>query len=108
MIIFGSRGRIVKKAEGNFYCPNCREDREYQKKRSASYFTLFFIPLFQIRNHGEFIECQHCKSKYQPGILEYSREELDALSKPWVCSNCNNSNPSEYLECLNCGQARAN
>jgi len=107
MIIFGTRGRLIKKGEGNFYCPSCKETQEYQLKRSASYFTLFFIPLFQIRNHGEIVECQNCKTIYKPDILNYSREELEALNKPWVCPNCNNSNPIEYDECLNCGFARA-
>ncbi len=107
MIIWGSRGRLIKKGEGNFFCPNCKEDRDYILKRSASYFTLFWVPLFQIKNHGEFVECQHCESSYQSNILKYSREELTALTKPWVCKNCNNSNPSEYKDCLNCGLARA-
>jgi len=71
MIILGSRGREVEVSSGQFHCPKCGASRLYKRKRRANYFTLYFIPLFQIENLGEVIECQTCRQIYKPDILNY-------------------------------------
>lgn len=69
MIVMGSKDRIIDLGEGRFYCPNCGVVRSYARKRSARYFTLYFIPLFQVENKGEFIECRVCGYLYPPEVL---------------------------------------
>ncbi len=39
-------------------------------------FTLYFIPLFETKNLGEFVKCQVCKSGFDPKILEPSNQAL--------------------------------
>jgi hypothetical protein len=69
MIIFGSRNRIKEVARGVFLCPFCRSRQPYVLKRAGQYFTLYFIPLFQIKNLGEFVECQNCAKTFNPEVL---------------------------------------
>jgi len=71
MIIWGTRGREIELSAGQFHCPKCDVTRPYKQKRVAQYFTLFFIPLFQIKNLGEFVECQFCHQTYKPEVLSY-------------------------------------
>jgi predicted RNA-binding Zn-ribbon protein involved in translation (DUF1610 family) len=71
MIIWGSRGREIELSSGQFHCPKCDTIRQYKHKRAAKYFTLYFIPLFQTENLGEFVECQFCHQTYKPEVLNY-------------------------------------
>jgi hypothetical protein len=71
MIIWGSKGRQMKLGSGDFNCPKCQAKRPYNHMRSTLYFTLYFIPLFRMRNLGEYIECQTCKQGFQMEILQY-------------------------------------
>jgi hypothetical protein len=71
IIIFGLRGRQIELASGQFFCPSCDTTRRYKHKRAADYFTLFFIPLFQVRNRGEYIECQTCQKAFKPEVRHY-------------------------------------
>ena len=40
--------------------------RPYKQKRVSKMFTLYFIPLFETKNLGEFVECQVCRSGFDP------------------------------------------
>lgn len=71
MIIWGSKGREIELSSGQFYCPKCDTTRPYKHKRLAKYFTIYFIPLFQIENLGEYIECQVCHQTFKPEVLDY-------------------------------------
>jgi hypothetical protein len=73
MIVMGSKDRTIDLGEGRFYCPNCGVVRIYIRRRSARYFTLYFIPLFQVENKGEFVECKTCGYIYPPEILTGQR-----------------------------------
>jgi predicted RNA-binding Zn-ribbon protein involved in translation (DUF1610 family) len=73
MIIWGSKGKEKTIAEGQFYCPQCRTSRPYRHKKVAKYFTLYFIPLFETKNLGEYIECQWCFTTFRTEVLHYSR-----------------------------------
>jgi hypothetical protein len=80
IIIFGTRGREVEVGAGTFHCPRCVAEREYVRKRVGTYFTLFFIPLFRVKDHGELVECRTCHQKYEPTVLDY--RPVDALPVP--------------------------
>ena len=69
MIIWGFRTIFRKIAEGVFHCPQEDSDRPYHLKVAQRFFTLFFIPLIPLKKHGEVVECQSCKSKYDPSVL---------------------------------------
>ncbi len=69
MIIFGTKGRIKEVGSGQFVCPRCRAMRLYKRKHAARYFTLYFIPVFKIKDLGEFVECQTCGGTFQTAVL---------------------------------------
>ena len=54
MIIWGSKGKQKELAQGKFFCPKCNTIRPYKHKRVSRHFTLYFIPLFETQNLGEF------------------------------------------------------
>lgn len=79
MIFFGSKSRQREIASGEFDCPNCQEKRNYKQMRSSVFFTLYFIPIFPIRQLGEFVECGSCSQAFQLDVLNYelpSEQEL--------------------------------
>ena len=81
IIILGTKVRVIELSAGKFYCPNCNSRRPYKLKRYAKYFTLFFIPLFQIKNLGEKIECQTCGMSFKPTVLEHTPKIQTAPAK---------------------------
>ena len=70
MIIWGSKGKEKVVAEGQFYCPQCRTIRPYIHKRVSRYFTLYFVPLFETKLLGEYIECEVCCTPFKVEVLE--------------------------------------
>ena len=75
MITYGYQPKVVEISSGYFNCPNCNTQRSYKHKRLARYFTIFSIPLFQIKNFGEFIECQGCFKPFNFDVLEYDHQQ---------------------------------
>lgn len=69
MVIWGLRWRDKTKSEGTFFCPHCGQMRPYQLKRPGYYFSLFFIPLLRVWKRSDVVECQVCKSRFDPGVL---------------------------------------
>jgi hypothetical protein len=76
MLIWGSKGKEKELSQGQFFCPKCNDLRPYKQKRVSKMFTLYFIPLFETKNLGEFVECQVCKSGFDPQILEPNNQTM--------------------------------
>ena len=72
MIIFGTKGRSIKMDSGEFHCPNCNDNRVYNKKYVQDWFTLYFIPTFPVGSKkNEHIECEECSSIYHLDVIDY-------------------------------------
>ena len=71
MIIWGSKGREIEQERGPFHCPQCQAGQEYRRMRVSTYFTLYFIPLFETTHHGDYIECVGCLGQFKPEVLSY-------------------------------------
>jgi hypothetical protein len=71
MIIWGWRGREIQIGSGRFNCPQCDGERSYEQTEVATYFTLYFIPIFRTQTHGQFVKCRTCSQVYRPEILDY-------------------------------------
>ena len=56
-------------SSGSFHCPSCGVTRHYKRMRAGRYFSLYFIPLFRVKDMGEYVECQTCKHIYRPEVL---------------------------------------
>lgn len=76
MLIWGSKGKEKELSRGQFFCPKCNNLRPYVQKKVSKMFTLYFIPLFETQNLGEFVECQVCQSGFDPKILEPNNQSL--------------------------------
>jgi hypothetical protein len=72
MIIWGWKGREIVQGYGQFHCPQCRTQTEYQEIRVATYFTLYFVPLWETEHHGNYIQCLDCQQQYRPEVLHAS------------------------------------
>ncbi len=68
--ILGARDRTIEVAAGYFFCPACGRLRRYTRRRLARYFTLYFLPIFQLEALGEMIQCQACQGTYRVEDLE--------------------------------------
>jgi hypothetical protein len=62
-----------------FFCPKCDNVRPYKLKRASIDFTFYFIPLFEIGGHDEYVVCQVCKKGFNPKILHPSNQHLFRL-----------------------------
>lgn len=81
MIIWGTKGRIKDIGSGQFLCPKCQAIRMYKHKQAGRYFTLYFIPLFKIKDLGEFIECQTCGGTFKTAVLQLM-DKVKAAATP--------------------------
>lgn len=54
---------------GQFACPNCGGDREYQHRTGRRFFTLFFLPVIPLDKVGEVVQCQTCRKRFDPVVL---------------------------------------
>ena len=79
MLIWGSKGREKELSRGQFFCPMCNTERPYLHKKVSKMFTLYFIPLFETTNLGEFVQCQTCKSGFDPKVLEPGNQSMFRL-----------------------------
>lgn len=73
-IIWGSKGKKSTIGKGQFFCPSCRAMRPYEHVKVGKYFTLYFVPLFETKNLGEYVECQVCSNAFKPEVLSLSRQ----------------------------------
>ncbi|HLV74838.1 MAG TPA: hypothetical protein VKY91_18830 [Vulgatibacteraceae bacterium] len=71
LIIFGWRVVFFTLSRGTFHCPNCGGDRAYRRRQGRNFFTLFFIPVIPLtKAGGEIVECDSCKGRWHPGVLD--------------------------------------
>lgn len=76
MIIWGSKGREIVESEGSFFCPECHKEANYLLKRVGQYFTFYFIPIFQTKKLGRFVECKSCNNQFKEKVLNYRPKKL--------------------------------
>jgi hypothetical protein len=63
---------------GQFHCPQCGGDREYEHRRGRRFFTLFFLPVIPLDKVGEVVRCKTCRTRFNPVVL--SRPTVAQLS----------------------------
>ena len=69
-IIWGWRGRESEAGRGRFHCPQCETEQPYRLMSVATWFTLYFIPLFVTERHGEYVGCKRCGGKFIKDVLD--------------------------------------
>ena len=71
MIIGGSKLRIFTEGNGNFYCPECNDYKNYELKNVKKYFIFLFILQFEVGDLGNYIECSECNSTFKEDVLKF-------------------------------------
>ena len=69
--------------------------------RAYTYFTLYFIPLFETEHHGDYVQCHQCGNSFDSAIIQHPsqtpaqrkiksiRAELEAgASIEEICTRC--------------------
>ncbi len=72
LILFGTKDRRSVEARGQFICPKCGVERDYEVISLREWATLFFIPILPTANNeerDEFVECRTCKRVYDIDVL---------------------------------------
>ena len=55
---------------GNFFCPRCGGDREYEHRIGKKWFTFYFIPLFPVgKPQNEHVRCKTCQNMFTMQVL---------------------------------------
>ena len=106
MIIWGSTGKEKTIDRPDFYCPECRSEVSGKHIGVFRYFTLYFIPLFSLEKHGEYVQCDQCAGNFNVSILDLTADQIEAALEPWKCESCGNTNPPGKKQCLGCQEPR--
>lgn len=77
MILWGSNSKTFAERNGNFYCPECDDYKNYEFRKVKKYFILFFILQFETEDLGEYVECGECKSTFKEDVLKYDPKASD-------------------------------
>ncbi|RRJ87420.1 zinc-ribbon domain-containing protein [Paenimyroides tangerinum] len=69
LIIFGTKNVRKTIKRGNFNCPRCNTQRIINLNQNKNYFSLFSIPVIPLRNNGDTLCCNVCKTEYIPNSI---------------------------------------
>ena len=59
---------------GNFFCPTCGANQSYRLRARRPFLTLYFIPTVPVGGLELFVQCDACKSTWDPTVLEMDEE----------------------------------
>jgi RNA polymerase subunit RPABC4/transcription elongation factor Spt4 len=101
MFIIAGISPRIKVLDGNpRLCPSCGLSQAYLK-RSDSYFSLFFIPLFRVKKGESFTICDRCETVVK---------DQGAPFRPWNgqstnrCKGCGKTMDKGFVYCPYCGK----
>jgi hypothetical protein len=69
--IFGTRTAWTALADGDFFCPGCGGDRNYQRLTGRRRFTLLGLPVLPRGACGPVVECAACRRHYGTEVLDH-------------------------------------
>ena len=74
-LIAGTKVEENRVGSGTFNCPAEGSKQSYHHVRLEKKATAFFVPVANMSDLGEYVECQSCGATYMPEVLEYRTEE---------------------------------
>jgi hypothetical protein len=100
-LIAGVQPKIKRISENPQRCPSCGLSRAYTT-RIDHYVSLFFIPLFRVKQGDAFLLCEGCnrQESYDPT----QEPKVDGSPTTIVCVACKRSFNGTYTYCPYCGQ----
>ena len=84
IIIFGNKVRYKTLSTGQFYCPQCKAQRDYELRQGRNWFSIYFIPIIPLNQLGEFVTCLTCGTNFQQEVLAMpipSNTPLDRMTR---------------------------
>lgn len=69
--ILGTRTAWTPVGDGEFYCPGCGGDRNYQRLTGRRRLTLLGLPLLPRGTAGPVVECAACREHYGTDVLDH-------------------------------------
>jgi len=74
MILIGTMNITRTRDQGNFYCPTCELTQTYRLRSRRPFLTFYFIPTVPVGAPELFVQCDQCKSTWDPTVLEMDKE----------------------------------
>jgi uncharacterized tellurite resistance protein B-like protein len=74
MILIGTMNLTRTRDRGDFYCPTCAANQTYRLRARRPFLTLYFIPTVPVGGPELFVHCDHCKSTWDPSVLEMDED----------------------------------
>ncbi|MFJ7147796.1 TerB family tellurite resistance protein [Streptomyces sp. NPDC100445] len=69
--ILGTRTAWTPAGDGDFYCPGCGGDRNYQRLTGRRRLTVLGVPVLPRGSAGPVVECAACHRHYGPDVLDH-------------------------------------
>ncbi|MEU2422339.1 TerB family tellurite resistance protein [Streptomyces sp. NPDC007851] len=69
--ILGTRTAWTPVGDGEFFCPGCGGDRNYQRLTGRRRFTLLGVPVLPRGTTGPVVECAACRRHYGTDVLDH-------------------------------------
>lgn len=78
LLIAGTKVSEDQIGSGTFNCPYEGSPQQYRHVRLQKKATAFFVPVVNLSDIGEYVQCQSCGSTFNPEVLtRRTQEELD-------------------------------
>ncbi len=74
MILIGTMNLTRTSDRGNFYCPTCALTQTYRLRSRRPWLTLYFIPTVPVGGPELFVQCDQCRSTWDPTVLEMDQQ----------------------------------
>ena len=78
MILIGTMNLTGTRDRGNFYCPTCALTQSYRLRARRPWLTLYFIPTVPVGGAELFVQCDQCRSTWDPSVLEMDQKSHEA------------------------------
>ncbi|WP_367323166.1 TerB family tellurite resistance protein [Streptomyces sp. HUAS ZL42] len=69
--ILGTRTAWTPVGDGEFFCPGCGGDRNYQRLAGRRRFALFGVPVLPRGESGPVVECAACRRHFGTDVLDH-------------------------------------
>ncbi len=74
MILIGTMNLTRTHDRGDFYCPTCAMIQTYRLRARRPWLTLYFIPTVPVGGPEFFVQCDQCRSTWDPTVLEMDQQ----------------------------------
>ncbi|MGW1889016.1 TerB family tellurite resistance protein [Streptomyces sp. NPDC002004] len=69
--LFGTRTVWTTVGDGEFFCPGCGGDRNYQRREGRRRFAVVGVPLLSRGATGPVVECVACREHFSTDVLDH-------------------------------------